>query len=113
MSSSIAPQRLAVYGSLAPGQPNHHHLADIPGTWRRGWVEGSLCDAGWGATLGFPGIRLRQGGPRVDVLLLESAALAEHWDRLDALEGKEYRRVEVEIHRLNEGPIMSFIYELR
>ena len=49
----------------------------------------------------------------MDVLLLESAALAEHWERLDALEGKEYRRVEVEIHRLNEGPIIGFIYELR
>ena len=49
----------------------------------------------------------------MDVFLLESAALAEHWDRLDALEGKEYRRVEVEIHRLNEVSVIGFIYELR
>ena len=113
MSSNIARQRLAVYGSLAPGQPNHHHVADIPGTWQRGWVEGLLSDAGWGAAQGFPGIRLQRSGPRVDVHLLESATLAEHWDRLDELEGQEYRRVEVEVHRPNEEPILGFIYELR
>ena len=68
LSASEAPIRLAVYGSLAPGQPNHHHLADISGTWRDGWVEGVLYDCGWGAAQGFPGIRLERGGPRVEAI---------------------------------------------
>ena len=37
-----ASHRLAVYGSLAPGQTNHHVVADIPGTWTGGTVEGLL-----------------------------------------------------------------------
>ena len=28
-----ADHRLAVYGSLAPGRPNHHHVAALGGRW--------------------------------------------------------------------------------
>ena len=113
LSASKAPNRLAVYGSLAPGRPNHHHLADISGTWRHGWVEGVLYDRGWGAVQGYPGIRLEGGGPRVEVHVLESAELARHWDRLDDFEGEEYCRVSVEIHGLDTGPVAGWIYALK
>jgi hypothetical protein len=32
---------LAVYGTLAPGQPNHHVLAPFFGEWTDGLIEGS------------------------------------------------------------------------
>ena len=105
--------RLAVYGSLAPGRSNHHHLASISGTWGSGWVEGILRDRGWGAAAGYPGIRLQTGGPRVDVSVLESHELNRDWGRLDAFEGDEYRRVQVEIHGLDAASVVGFIYELR
>jgi len=113
LTSSELIDRLVVYGSLAPGQPNHHHLADIAGTWRTGWVEGELYDRGWGAAQGYPGIRLKGGGPRVDVQVLESAELTHHWDRLDEFEGKEYQRLSVEIFGLDESPVTGCIYALR
>ena len=80
MSRPNAPDRLVVYGSLAPGRSNHHHLADIRGVWREGWVEGVLCDRGWGAARGFPGIRPERGGPRVDVHVFESSELGSLYD---------------------------------
>ena len=113
MTSEQPIHRLAVYGSLAPGRSNHHHLADVPGTWRRGWVRGTLIEAGWGAAVGYPGIRLDAGGEPVDVCVLESTQLAEHWDRLDDFEGAEYRRVEVDIRGLATEAVTGFIYELR
>ena len=113
LSASKALNRLAVYGSLAPGRPNHHYLADISGTWRKGWVEGVLYDRGWGAVQGFPGIRPERGGPRVEVHVLESNELAHHWDRLDDFEGEEYRRLSVEIHGLETGPVAGWIYALK
>jgi len=112
MSTSESNCYLAVYGSLAPGQSNHHHLAGVAGTWRHGWVEGVLYDRGWASDAGYPGIRLQPGGPRVDVYILESKTLVHHWGRLDVFEGDEYRRVPVEIHGLADQPVLGWIYEL-
>jgi hypothetical protein len=37
-------RRLAVYGSLAPGRPNHHQLSDLSGRWIKGTVQGSCLN---------------------------------------------------------------------
>jgi hypothetical protein len=52
---------LAVYGTLAPGRPNHHVLAPLGGGWTDGTIEGDLIPLGWGAALGYPGFRPRPG----------------------------------------------------
>src|ERR671911_2411458 len=44
---------LAVYGTLAPGQPNHHVVAPLGGEWTDGLVEGDLLPEGWGASRGI------------------------------------------------------------
>jgi gamma-glutamylcyclotransferase (GGCT)/AIG2-like uncharacterized protein YtfP len=90
-------QRLAVYGSLAPGRQNHHIVAPLGGRWTEGVVEGDLAPFGWGAPIGFPALRLRPGGPPVAAHVLESAALRGAWAELDAFEGPEYRRVLVPV----------------
>ncbi len=105
--------RLAVYGSLAPGKSNHHHLADLSGTWSEGWVEGDLHDRGWGAGMGFPGLVPRPGGPRVRVHLLDSPDLPGHWARLDAFEGQAYIRHHVKVHRESATSVDACIYALR
>jgi gamma-glutamylcyclotransferase (GGCT)/AIG2-like uncharacterized protein YtfP len=76
-------QRLFVYGTLAPGRPNEHVLADVPGTWELATVRGRLLQQGWGADAGFPGIVLDEDGPEVHGMLFSSAMLSEHWKRLD------------------------------
>ncbi|HYW12230.1 MAG TPA: hypothetical protein VE871_09735, partial [Longimicrobium sp.] len=44
---------LAVYGTLAPGQPNHHVVAPLGGEWTDGVIEGELFPVGWAAALGY------------------------------------------------------------
>lgn len=85
--------RLATYGTLGPGKPNHHHVAMIDGSWSHGFVRGFLHEAGWGADLGFPAIVLDDSGPEVSVDVLESDELSEHLERLDLFEGPGYDRV--------------------
>jgi gamma-glutamylcyclotransferase (GGCT)/AIG2-like uncharacterized protein YtfP len=86
-------ERLAVYGTLAPGRPNHHVVAPLGGEWTEGVVEGDLYPVGWGATLGYPAFRPRAGGPAVAVHVLTSPKLALAWPALDEFEGPGYRRI--------------------
>ncbi|HZF68995.1 MAG TPA: gamma-glutamylcyclotransferase [Gemmatirosa sp.] len=88
---------LAVYGTLAPGKPNHHVVAPLGGAWTQGVVEGELSPVGWGVTLGYPAFRPRSGGAPVAVHVLTSARLPAAWARLDAFEGAEYRRILVPV----------------
>jgi gamma-glutamylcyclotransferase (GGCT)/AIG2-like uncharacterized protein YtfP len=90
-------ERLAVYGSLAPGQQNHHIVEPLGGTWTMGVVEGDLMEYGWGAAIGFPALYPRPGAPAVGVHVLTTGALRGMWAELDAFEGAEYRRVLVPV----------------
>ncbi len=110
-SAAGEPPRLAVYGTLGPGGPNQHVLADLGGRWFVGTVRGHLRAEGWGSDLGYPGIVLDPGGPAVEVQVLDSPALADHWDRLDEFEGPGYRRVAVTV-TTPAGPVTAAIYEL-
>lgn len=101
--------RLATYGTLSPGQANHHQLAGLKGRWREGTVRGWLDSVGWAAPLGYPALVLDATGPLVDVHLFESLELPDHWARLDEFEGAEYRRVVTQV-RTNDGDVPACIY---
>jgi gamma-glutamylcyclotransferase (GGCT)/AIG2-like uncharacterized protein YtfP len=103
--------RLATYGSLAPGRPNHHHLDGLDGRWFQGHVRGSLIDAGWGSALGYPALILDPAGSSVEVYIFESIDLPAHWSRLDAFEGPGYQRVAATVHTAT-GDTEAFIYVL-
>lgn len=103
-------RRLATYGTLAPGRPNHGQVAALRGTWSRGWVRGRLYDQGWGAAQGFPGLVLGPG-PEIAVDLLHADDLPDHWARLDAFEGAGYRRVVTEV-ATEAGIVRACIYVL-
>ncbi len=104
--------RLAVYGSLAPGEANHAVIAPVHGTWHRGWVRGRLSPAGWGQTHGYPGIVCDPGGDRVPVRMLEATDLPKHWARLDTFEGPDYRRVVVSVELDSGRRTTAYIYEV-
>ncbi len=104
-----ADSRLAVYGTLRPGHPNHHQLAGLRGRWRTGAVRGRLIAEGWAAGLGYHALVLDPHGPAVDVELFESPDLPQHWDRLDAFEGENYRRVVATVETA-EGKVEASIY---
>jgi len=89
--------RLAVYGTLAPGKPNHHALDGLRGQWEDGAVRGRLIQAGWAAEDGYPALVLDPNGQEVRVHVFTSADLPDHWARLDAFEGAQYQRVSASI----------------
>jgi gamma-glutamylcyclotransferase (GGCT)/AIG2-like uncharacterized protein YtfP len=96
--------RLAVYGTLAPGEVNHDQLSECTGTWRSGTVRG------WRREREYPELVLDASGPQVAVQVLESPALAEVWPRLDEFEGEGYRRVLVEVRFAGGGTTVANVY---
>lgn len=104
--------RLFVYGTLAPGRPNEHVLAGVPGTWQPATVRGTLLPEGWGAAVGYPGIVLDESGEEVQGLVFSSEELAAHWSRLDEFEGEGYERVQTSA-QLGDGTLVrAHVYEL-
>lgn len=111
ISAMFQPQhRLVVYGSLAPGEPNHHQLDGVPGVWEPGVVYGVLHDRGWGARIGYPALDWQPDGPPVDVQLFSSEQLPGHWARLDQFEGKDYRRCLVPVFKNGEFLTVGQVY---
>jgi gamma-glutamylcyclotransferase (GGCT)/AIG2-like uncharacterized protein YtfP len=108
-----ADHRLATYGTLAPGRPNHHQLAALNGVWSMGTIRGRLVEEGWGAALGYPALVLDAGqDEEVEAVpghLFTSPDLPAHWARLDAFEGAEYRRSNVMVETA-EGAVSAWIY---
>lgn len=55
---TFQPQKhLIIYGSLAPGAPNHNIVEHIKGEWKKGIVKGHLEAKGWGADMGYLAFR--------------------------------------------------------
>jgi gamma-glutamylcyclotransferase (GGCT)/AIG2-like uncharacterized protein YtfP len=104
--------RLAVYGSLAPGQANAAVLAPLSGCWCKGNVRGTLHTVGWAAGLGYRAIRLDPDAPEVPVWLFSSPDLPGFWARLDAFEGEDYQRVIAQV-RVGEELWDANIYRWR
>ncbi len=106
----MAVERLAVYGTLRPGESNHHLIAGLAGTWTRGTVPGRTYTARWSGLEGYPALRLDPCGDPVEVWVLTSPELTRCWDRLDAFEGPGYRRVRTTV-ATDDGPVAAWIYE--
>lgn len=98
-------KKLAVYGTLAPGEVNHSQIAGIQGSWSEGFVRGDLLQTGWGAEHGYPALAWRPGGPRVPARLFIAPDMARHWRRLDEFEGDGYRRILVPVE--DEGGVVA------
>lgn len=106
------PNKLFVYGTLRPNQPNEHWLKNIGGGFTPATVRGVLLPNGWGAASGFPALIPCQEGQQVDGLVFESEDLPKHWQALDEFEGKGYERVLVEVS-INHGETQTvWVYAL-
>jgi gamma-glutamylcyclotransferase (GGCT)/AIG2-like uncharacterized protein YtfP len=106
-------ETLFVYGTLMPNCPNGHVLENIVGKFVPATVKGKLIDAGWSASMGYPGIKLNENGDTVHGFLFYSDNLINHWDSLDEFEGEEFERVPVTVERYDEFEVDTFIYVLK
>lgn len=98
-------KRLAVYGTLAPGGPNHHLLAGCDGTWQAAAVPGRRGERE------YPVFSYDAQAPLVPVQLLTSGDLEQHWPRLDAFEGSAYRRILVPVFQDQHLLTVANLYE--
>ena len=105
-------ERLAVYGSLRPGERNAHILAPVSGTWSDGFVHGTLSPIRSGYAEGYKGLRLDEAGEAVPVAILSSRDLPGFWPELDEFEGADFVRTIVEV-RVGETRILASLYEWR
>ncbi|MEN7341291.1 MAG: gamma-glutamylcyclotransferase family protein [Pseudomonadota bacterium] len=103
---------LFVYGTLAPGRTNHHHMSIIEGHWEAAWLRGSLHQEGWGATLGYPAITPDETASEVAGFLFRGA-LEAHWQRLDDFEGEAYERRIVTVRLEDESSVDAYVYALK
>ncbi len=106
-------ERLFVYGTLQPGGPNEHVLADITGEWHTAYVKGRLVEDGWGASMGYPALVVDEEGGEVHGQVLTSNELVDHWARLDAFEGDEYQRTVVTVTLTNGETVDANVYVMR
>ena len=103
---------LFVYGTLAPGEVNEHILKPLNGAWQSATVNGTLHPEGWGASYGFPAMRLDNDAGPVDGRLFSSIDLPNHWDRLDEFEGSAYKRVTTQVLLSNGEACQANVYTL-
>jgi gamma-glutamylcyclotransferase (GGCT)/AIG2-like uncharacterized protein YtfP len=68
---------------------------------------------GWGAEMGYPGIVLDDTGDEIKGYLFCSDKLDHHWDELDNVEGKEYKRVLTTVKTKDKMAVEAYIYILR
>ncbi|MBX3462761.1 MAG: gamma-glutamylcyclotransferase [Planctomycetes bacterium] len=98
-------RRLAVYGTLAPGEANTAQLAGCHGRWTQGAVTGRR------ARRRYPVFTFDPAAPTVSVQVLESPGLAGQWHRLDAFEGAGYRRILVPVRGPAGALTVANLYE--
>ena len=108
----MTSEKLAVYGSLAPGKTNHHIVAPLGGEWSDGLIVGDLFQTGWGAPLGYWAFRPRDGGERIPVKVLTAQKLPGAWGTLDEFEGNEYRRILVPIYDAGDAASLYTVANL-
>lgn len=111
--NNTTTDRLFVYGTLGPGRPNEHILANIGGDWQAGRVHGFLKQEGWGAEMGYPGIIPNNRAPLVEGFVFTSDALSNHWQTLDQFEADAYCRQPVTVLLDDGTTITASIYALR
>lgn len=105
---------LIIYGTLAPGQPNHSKIEHIKGEWLKGSIKGKLVNEGWGAALGYFGFKHSPiyEQETIKAYILISDELADHWPYLDDFEGEGYRRILVKYDLENGAVGVGNIYAI-
>lgn len=102
----LPSHRLAVYGTLRRGEPNHEKIMDL-GDPAIGIVTGHVKESA-----GYPVYSWVLDGRDVEVELYSSERLTPgRWNELDRFEGPGYRRILVPVRRVNGSHVVATIYE--
>jgi gamma-glutamylcyclotransferase (GGCT)/AIG2-like uncharacterized protein YtfP len=98
-------ERLIVYGTLAPGGPYHHLLADLEAHWERCRIRGRL-----GSYLGYPSFKWNPLGEAHPAWLVTSPLLPATYRVLDRFESGAYTRRLIPA-QVGNRLVVAYIYE--
>lgn len=103
------------YGSLAPGGIHHNFIKNIPGQWQKGTIRGRFENKGWVADLGYSGYSPASddSAEEMEVHILSSDDMGNHWRRLDEFVGEGYIRQLVQFAGPNGEKCTGYIYAVR
>ena len=102
-----------VYGTLQPGKQHYHILKNLNGTWKKGYVMGTLFNINRSDNYGYPAIKIDKNGSKIYGMLLKSKDLEQKIFQVDEFEGKEYKRIITEVILEDNTKAKAYIYELR
>ena len=80
-------ERLVIYGTLAPGKPNHNVIEDLSGVYCGCSVHGRISEVD-----GLPYFTWAPSEASLAAQLFSSRQLPDKWDDLDRFEGDGYKR---------------------
>ncbi len=106
-------EKIFVYGTLGLGGPNEHILTKIGGSWLKGTVKGILIEEGWGAEMGYPGLKIDPKGELINGFVFSSDNLQKYWQELDDFEGSAYQRVMTSIEAECGDLVEAYVYILK
>jgi len=104
---------LFVYGTLCPGRPNEHILKNIGGKFVEASIKGTLHNEGWGATMGYPAIKLDKSGDTVPGFVFTSSNLSSNLPLLDEFEGDAYQRKLADVTLDSGEQTNAWVYTLK
>lgn len=100
--------RLAVYGTLAPNEPNESILSEIKGDWINGKINGLIDQVE-----NLPTFKWVINNREVEVQLFCSEELPKYWQEIDRFEGCNYRRILIPVKLKNNVFTVANIYEFQ
>lgn len=95
-------QKLVVYGTLAPGQPNYGMLERLHGSFEECKVKGSIEEVNQ-----LPFFVWKPHGQLVKAKLFTSSSLPSHWENLDRFEGENYKRILIPVKKADSISIAN------
>ena len=102
-------ERLFVYGTLAPGEANHHWMEPLAGSWEVATAPGRVEQQTTGVHTGLPCF-IPSEVDTVSGMIFTSEELWKIWDKLDEFEGVDYGRQLIPVVTASGAKVDAFVY---